>query len=159
MCGIAGIVSRAADLEAIGPMTEALSHRGPDGSGIWSDSLCALGHRRLAIIDLSDRGKQPLCNENEKVWIVFNGEIYNFQELRADLEHSGHKFTSHTDTEVIVHAYEQWGTKCLTRLRGMFAFAILDSREQYLFFAPYTYGINLIYSQHDDFPLSLGFAD
>jgi asparagine synthase (glutamine-hydrolysing) len=135
MCGIAGIVSQSADLEFIGPMTEALSHRGPDGSGIWSDGLCALGHRRLAIIDLSEKGKQPLCNESETVWIVFNGEIYNFQELRVELEGCGHKFNSHTDTEVIVHAYEQWGTACLKKLRGMFAFAIWDQQERRLFLA------------------------
>src|SRR5713101_1877442 len=135
MCGIAGIVSQSADLEAIGPMTAALSHRGPDGSGIWSDGLCSLGHRRLAIIDLSVKGKQPLCNESETVWIVFNGEIYNFQELRAQLELSGHKFNSHTDTEVIVHAYEQWGTECVKKLRGMFAFAIWDQPRRRLFLA------------------------
>ena len=135
MCGIAGIVSQSADLEAIGPMTAALSHRGPDGSGIWSDGLCSLGHRRLAIIDLSVKGKQPLWNEDETVWIVFNGEIYNFQELRAQLEHSGHKFNSHTDTEVIVHAYEQWGTDCVKKLRGMFAFAIWDQPKRRLFLA------------------------
>ena len=135
MCGIAGIVSQSADLELIGPMTAALSHRGPDGSGIWSDGLCSLGHRRLAIIDLSVKGKQPLCNEDETVWIVFNGEIYNFQELRAELEHSGHKFNSHTDTEVIVHAYEQWGTECVKKLRGMFAFAIWDQQKRRLFLA------------------------
>jgi asparagine synthase (glutamine-hydrolysing) len=135
MCGIAGIVSQSADLELIGPMTEAMSHRGPDGSGIWSDGLCSLGHRRLAIIDLSVKGKQPLCNENETVWIVFNGEIYNFQELRAELERSGHKFNSHTDTEVIVHAYEQWGTECVKKLRGMFAFAIWDQQKRRLFLA------------------------
>ena len=135
MCGIAGIVSQSADLEFIGPMTEALSHRGPDGSGVWSDGLCGLGHRRLAIIDLSEKGKQPLCNESETVWIVFNGEIYNFQELRVELEGCGHKFNSHTDTEVIVHAYEQWGTACLKKLRGMFAFAIWDQQERRLFLA------------------------
>ena len=135
MCGIAGIVSQSADLELIRPMTEALSHRGPDGSGIWSDGLCSLGHRRLAIIDLSVKGKQPLCNENETVWIVFNGEIYNFQELRVDLERSGHKFNSHTDTEVIVHAYEQWGTECVKKLRGMFAFAMWDQQRRRLFLA------------------------
>ena len=135
MCGIAGIVSQSADLELIGPMTGALSHRGPDGSGIWSDGLCSLGHRRLAIIDLSVKGKQPLCNENETVWIVFNGEVYNFQELRAELERFGHKFDSHTDTEVIVHAYEQWGTECVKKLRGMFAFAIWDQQKRRLFLA------------------------
>ena len=135
MCGIAGIVSQSADLQLIGPMTKALSHRGPDGSGIWSDGLCSLGHRRLAIIDLSEKGKQPLSNENSTVWIVFNGEIYNFQELRTELERSGHKFNSHTDTEVIVHAYEQWGTECLKKLRGMFAFAIWDQQKRRLFLA------------------------
>src|SRR6266446_2994415 len=117
MCGIAGIVSQSSDLELIGSMTQAMSHRGPDGSGTWADGLCSLGHRRLAIIDLSDKGKQPLCNENGTVWIVFNGEIYNFQELRTELERFGHKFDSHTDTEVIVHAYEEWGTECVKRLR------------------------------------------
>ncbi|HEX4920983.1 MAG TPA: asparagine synthase (glutamine-hydrolyzing), partial [Candidatus Bathyarchaeia archaeon] len=116
-------------------MTEAMFHRGPDGSGIWSDGLCSLGHRRLAIIDLSAKGKQPLCNENETVWIVFNGEIYNFQELRAELEGLGHKFNSHTDTEVIVHGYEQWGTECVKKLRGMFAFAIWDQQKRRLFLA------------------------
>jgi len=135
MCGIAGIVSQSSDLELIGSMTEAMSHRGPDGSGTWSDGLCCLGHRRLAIIDLSVKGRQPLCNENETVWIVFNGEIYNFQELRAELEHLCHKFNSHTDTEVIVHAYEQWGTDCVKRLRGMFAFAIWDRQKRRLFLA------------------------
>src|SRR5438552_11732051 len=135
MCGIAGIVSQSADLELIGPMTEALSHRGPDGAGTWSDGLCSLRHRRLAIIDLSAKGKQPLSNENQKVWIVFNGEIYNFQELRAELERFGHEFDSHTDTEVIVHAYEQWGTSSVKRLRGMFAFAIWDQQTRRLFLA------------------------
>jgi asparagine synthase (glutamine-hydrolysing) len=135
MCGIAGIVSQSSDLELIRPMTEAMSHRGPDGSGVWSDGLCSLGHRRLAIIDLSVKGRQPLCNEDETVWIVFNGEIYNFQELRAELESFGHKFSSHTDTEVIVHAYEQWGADCVKRLRGMFAFAIWDQQKRRLFLA------------------------
>ena len=135
MCGIAGIVSQSVNLQLIGPMTDAMSHRGPDGSGIWSDGLCSLGHRRLAIIDLSVKGKQPLCNENETVWIVFNGEIYNFQELRAELERFGHKFNSHTDTEVIVHAYEQWGDECVKKLRGMFAFAIWDQEKRRLFLA------------------------
>jgi asparagine synthase (glutamine-hydrolysing) len=135
MCGIAGIVSQSADLDVIGPMTGALSHRGPDGSGFWSDGLCSLGHRRLAIIDLSVKGKQPICNENQTVWIVFNGEIYNFQQLRAELDRFGHTFNSQTDTEVIVHAYEQWGTDCLRKLRGMFAFAIWDQQKRRLFLA------------------------
>jgi asparagine synthase (glutamine-hydrolysing) len=148
MCGIAGIVSQSSDLEFIGSMTEAMSHRGPDGTGIWSDGLCSLGHRRLAIIDLSAKGKQPLCNENETVWIVFNGEVYNFQELRAVLEGFGHKFTSHTDSEVIVHAYEQWGADCVKELRGMFAFAIWDQQRRRLFLARDRVGKKPLYYAH-----------
>ncbi len=135
MCGIAGIVSQSSDHTIIGPMTQAMSHRGPDGWGTWSDSLCSLGHRRLAIIDLSVKGKQPLSNETGSVWIVFNGEIYNFQELRKELERFGQEIDSHTDLEVIVHAYEQWGTECVKRLRGMFAFAIWDQPKRRLFLA------------------------
>src|SRR5215467_5098660 len=135
MCGIAGIVSQSSNLELVGVMTEAMRHRGPDGAGLWSDGLCSLGHRRLAIIDLSLKGKQPLCNEDETVWIVFNGEIYNFKELRAELERFGHRFNSQTDTETIVHAYEQWGSECVKKLRGMFAFAIWDQQKRRLFLA------------------------
>ena len=135
MCGIAGIISESADLNIIGAMTEALAHRGPDGAGAWSDGLCWLGHRRLAIIDLSERAKQPLSNEDKTVWTVFNGEIYNFQELRTELERCGHAFHSQADSEVIIHAYEQWGVNCLNRLRGMFAFAIWDQRQRCLFLA------------------------
>src|SRR5215471_266188 len=135
MCGIAGIVSPSSSLDLVGVMTEAMRHRGPDGAGLWSDGLCSLGHRRLDIIDLSVKGKQPLCNEDETVWIVFNGEIYNFKELRAELDRFGHRFNSHTDTEIIVHAYEQWGSECVKRLRGMFAFAIWDQQKRRLFIA------------------------
>ena len=116
-------------------MREALIHRGPDDSGLWSDGLCTFGHRRLAIIDLSPAGQQPICNEDRNVWIVFNGEVYNFQSLRRELESAGHKFTSHTDTETILHAYEEWGTDCVRRLRGMFAFAIWDQRRRRMFVA------------------------
>jgi asparagine synthase (glutamine-hydrolysing) len=150
MCGIAGIVSRSSDIELIASMTEALSHRGPDGSGTWTDGLCSLGHRRLAIIDLSVNGRQPLCNENETVWIVFNGEIYNFQELRGELESFGHKFNSQTDTEVIVHAYEQWGNDCIKKLRGMFAFAIWDQQKRRLFLARDRVGKKPLYYAHTD---------
>src|SRR5437868_5097730 len=135
MCGIAGIVSQSADIQPIGPMTEALSHRGPDGFGTWSDGLCSLGHRRLAIIDLSEKGKQPLSNESKTIWIVFNGEIYNFQDLRTELQGSGHEFGSQNDTEVIVHGYEEWGNECVKKVKGMFAFAIWDQRKRRLFLA------------------------
>jgi asparagine synthase (glutamine-hydrolysing) len=116
-------------------MADAQRHRGPDAWGVWSDPLCALGHRRLSIIDLSEAGRQPLSNEDGTVWITFNGEVYNFQELREELESLGHQFRTRTDTEAIVHAYEQWGPECVRRLRGMFAFAIWDQNKRRLFLA------------------------
>jgi asparagine synthase (glutamine-hydrolysing) len=137
MCGIAGIVSRSpSDLELqVEAMLEQERHRGPDDHGVWSDGLCALGQRRLAIIDLSPAGRNPMSNEDGSIWITFNGEIYNFQELRRELEGLGYRFRSRSDTETIVRAYEQWGIDCLRRLRGMFAFAIWDQRCRRLFLA------------------------
>jgi asparagine synthase (glutamine-hydrolysing) len=136
MCGILGEVGfqgRAG--RVLRPALEALRHRGPDASGVWSDGVCALGHRRLAILDLSDSGRQPLSNEDGSVWVTFNGEVYNFRALRRELEGLGHRFVTRTDTEVIVHAYEQWGERCVTRIRGMFAFAVWDQRRGRLFLA------------------------
>src|SRR5689334_3489797 len=153
MCGIAGIVSEpGADLEPrVRLMTEAMRHRGPDDWGVWSDAVCALGHRRLAIIDLSAAGRNPLSNEAGNIWITFNGEIYNFQQLKHELEQAGHQFRSRTDTEVIVHAYEQWGADCLSRLRGMFAFAIWDAARRRLFIARDRVGKKpLFYAQAGD---------
>lgn len=137
MCGIAGKVyaSGGAEPEVVARMLDAQRHRGPDAHGLWHDSHCALGHRRLSILDLSDAGRQPMGNEDGSLQITFNGEVYNFAELRAELEGLGHRFHSRTDTEVIVHAYEQWGVSCVQRLRGMFAFAIWDSRKRQLFAA------------------------
>src|SRR5437879_13524556 len=137
MCGISGIVSPGSPVSqrAVELSLDAQQHRGPDASGSWADGVCALGHRRLAIIDLSEAGRQPLSNEDGTLWITFNGEIYNFQALRQRLEGFGHRFRTGTDTEVIVHAYEQWGTECLRRLRGMFAFGIWDQRQRRLFLA------------------------
>jgi len=137
MCGIAGIVSSApCDLEArLLPMVDAQRHRGPDDAGLWWDSSCALGHRRLSIIDLSPAGHQPLSNPEGTVWITFNGEIYNFQELRANLEKFGYRFRTRTDTEVLLRAYQQWGIDCPKLLRGMFAFAIWDQPRRRLFMA------------------------
>src|SRR5688572_13309210 len=116
MCGIAGKVNRRSDV-AVDPvlirrMTDAISHRGPDGEGHYVQGPIGLGHRRLSIIDLSSAGAQPMCNEDQSVWIVFNGEIYNFQELREDLLKRGHRFKSGTDTEVIIHLFEEYGTDC-----------------------------------------------
>jgi asparagine synthase (glutamine-hydrolysing) len=137
MCGIAGIVSNnGVDLERLVlPMIEAERHRGPDDSDIWSDELCALGHRRLAIIDLSPAGRNPLSNEDGSIWITFNGEIYNFQQLRHELEGLGYRFRTRTDTEVVVSAYEQWGVEAIRRLRGMFAFGLWDRRQRRLLLA------------------------
>ncbi len=139
MCGIAGALRTrpGAELETSATlrMADSLRHRGPDAEGSWSDGICSLAHRRLSIIDLSEAGRQPLCNEDGTIWTVFNGEIYNFQELRAELKRAGHQFRTGTDTEVLVHGYEQWGTNCVRRLRGMFAFAIYDQRNRKLFLA------------------------
>ncbi len=144
MCGIAGAAwsSEAAPLlrETLERMTSAIRHRGPDDAGAYfstgesSGPGVALGFRRLSIIDLST-GHQPLANEDETVWIVFNGEIYNYRELRADLEARGHRFRTNTDTECIVHLYEDLGSECVNRLRGMFAFAIWDDRNKRLMLA------------------------
>lgn len=137
MCGIAGAVSGlGGDLEPrVKAMTDALWHRGPDDWGVWADELCCLGHRRLAIIDLSSAGRQPMANADGTIWVTFNGEIYNFQSLRAELEGLGHHFRTCTDSEILVHAYEQWGSECVKRLRGMFAFALWDPRQRRLFLA------------------------
>ena len=132
MCGIAGLFrirgeTTPADRFAVERMTAAETHRGPDDSGVFQDVHAVLGHRRLSIIDLSPTGHQPMCNEDGAVWVTYNGEIYNFAELAADL--GGHWFRSHCDTEVLLHGYEEWGMEgLLRRLRGMFAFAIYDSR-------------------------------
>src|SRR6185437_4154291 len=137
MCGIFGIASLNGPVSTddVPPALEAMRHRGPDADGTWADGLCALGHRRLAIIDLSEAGRQPLSNEDGTVWITFNGEIYNFPELRRELIGLGHRFRTATDTEAIVHAYEQWGPGCVRRLRGMFAFGIWDQSRRRLFLA------------------------
>jgi len=120
-------------------MGHPLKHRGPDDEGEVildsSEVSVGLGHKRLSIIDLSPAGKQPMANEDETIWITFNGEIYNFREIRKELEGKGHKFRSHSDTEVIVHLYEELGTKCLERLNGMFAFALWDAKQKSLFLA------------------------
>ena len=131
-------------------MTDAISHRGPDGEGQHADGMVGLGHRRLAIIDV-ERGRQPLSNEDGQIWVTFNGEIYNFRELRSDLTSTGHVFKTSSDTEVLVHAYEQWGRSCLDRLRGMFAFALWDANRQELFLARDRMGIKpLVYCDEPD---------
>jgi asparagine synthase (glutamine-hydrolysing) len=136
MCGIAGEVGAVGRVRgAVEDMTDALRHRGPDSGAVWADDHCVLGFRRLAIIDLSERGCQPMSDETGQLHLVFNGEIYNFQELRDQLQGMGHTFRSGTDSEVILYAYREWGTDCVSRLRGMFAFAVWDAPNRRLFVA------------------------
>jgi asparagine synthase (glutamine-hydrolysing) len=149
MCGIAGKLyldaQRPVDPDLVDRMLEILAHRGPDGVGKYLSGPIALGHRRLSIIDLSSNGAQPMCNENSTIWIVFNGEIYNYKELRNRLSQRGHIFRSMTDTEVIIHLYEEHGADCVRYLRGMFAFAIWDANRQRLFLARDRVGIKPLY--------------
>ena len=134
------------DCEAVARMNLAQAHRGPDASGQWNDSSAALGHRRLAIIDLSPRGNQPLCSEDGAVRLVGNGEIYNYRDLTAELRGMGHKFQSASDNEVLIHGYEAWGMEgLLKRLRGMFAFALYDQRRAVCYAARDRFGIKPLY--------------
>jgi asparagine synthase (glutamine-hydrolysing) len=139
MCGISGKLqfdsTQPVDACLIRRMNRVLRHRGPDDEGVYVDGNIGLGQARLAIIDLSPLGNQPMPNEDKTIWITYNGEIYNFLELRPGLERKGHRFSSNTDTEVIVHLYEEYGVECVKHLRGMFAFAIWDSNRQRLFLA------------------------
>lgn len=149
MCGIAGKIyldgQTPVDPALIQRMTDVIAHRGPDGEGKYVKGAVGLGHRRLSIIDLRPTGAQPMCNEDKTVWIVFNGEIYNYPELRAELIQKGHQFVSTSDTEVIVHLYEEFGQECVKRLRGMFAFAIWDEKKRELFLARDRVGIKPLY--------------
>ena len=133
MCGIAGFVTQRApapDVAHLERMRDVMRHRGPDDAGVWIDrterSVAGLAHRRLSIIDLSPAGHQPMANEDESIWLTYNGEIYNHQEVRQELLSRGHRYRSHTDSETILHAYEEWGDACVDRFRGMFAFALWD---------------------------------
>jgi asparagine synthase (glutamine-hydrolysing) len=154
MCGITGKVlldPRArVDEHLIRRMTDAILHRGPDDGGVWVDGPVGLGTRRLAIIDLSPRGHQPMANEDGSIHVTFNGEIYNFQELRPELERKGHRFRSDSDTEVLVHLYEEEGPACLARLKGMFAFALWDARTHTLLLARDRLGKKPLFYYHDD---------
>jgi asparagine synthase (glutamine-hydrolysing) len=148
MCGIVGVYNldgRPVAASVVKSMTDSLRHRGPDGEGLYVDGPIGLGHRRLAIIDLSPAGQQPMANATGEVLITYNGEIYNFQTLRVQLEALGHRFRSQTDTEVAVHAYETWGRHCVDRFNGMYAFAIWDGPQRCLFLARDRYGIKPLY--------------
>jgi asparagine synthase (glutamine-hydrolysing) len=143
ICGINGFTWN--DPSLIERMNQALEHRGPDDQSTYVDDKVSLGHCRLSIIDLSSAGRQPKTNEDETIWIVFNGEIYNFQEIRKVLEAKGHRFSSNSDTEVIIHAYEEWDTKCVEKFNGMWAFAIYDKNKNILFMSRDRFGVKPLY--------------
>src|SRR3989442_1069571 len=151
MCGIGGIASArgAVDPERLAAMSATLVHRGPDSDGSFVDGPIGLAARRLAIIDFAE-GDQPIANEDGSVVVVQNGEIYNYRELARELERVGHRFRTHCDTEVLVHAYEQWGTGFAERLRGMFAVAVWDARNRRLVLARDRYGIKPLYYRAAD---------
>jgi len=148
MCGIAGIMTfdgAPVVHGAIRRMTDAIAHRGPDGEGFHLEGPLGLGHRRLAILDLTDAGRQPLSYADGRYWITYNGEIYNFIEIRRDLEDKGYRFRTDTDTEVILASYDRWGLDCLLRFNGMWAFAIWDGAERRLFLARDRFGVKPLY--------------
>ena len=151
MCAICGVFdpsgAHPVDRKLLVAMRDSMKHRGPDDQGIYisEDGYLGLGHRRLSIIDLSTSGRQPMCNDGGSLWIVFNGEIYNFADHRADLARRGHRFRSQTDTEVILHLYEEHGVELVHKLRGMFAFAIWDVGQRRLFLARDRLGIKPLY--------------
>ena len=154
MCGICGTVNLA-DKALIKQMTSVLAHRGPDNSGfhVFEDDRVALGHCRLSIIDMSEKAHQPMFNDDRSLSIVYNGEIYNYKEIAAQLRAHGYRFKSKSDTEVVLCAYQQWGKKFLDKVNGMFAFAIWDRRKKELFAARDRLGIKPFYYclKHDQF--------
>ncbi len=148
MCGINGFSWK--DVSLIDFMNEAIKHRGPDDVGVYCDENVTMGHRRLSIIDLTSAGKQPMTNEDNSIWIVFNGEIYNFLEIKERQLKKKHEFRSATDTEVIIHAYEEWGASCVEKFNGMWAFAIYDKNKGQLFLSRDRFGIKPLYYYCDD---------
>ena len=159
MCGITGQFNfqrrEPVEPETIRRMADSIAHRGPDDEGYFISGPLGLGFRRLSIIDLAG-GHQPMSDAEETVWIVFNGEIYNFKELRAELEQRGHRFRTSSDTEVIIHGYKEWGTEVFNHLNGMFGLAIWDVRRKRLVVARDAMGIKLIYYRIADGQLTFG---
>lgn len=159
MCGIAGIFNlsgQPVSVSLLKRMTDIISHRGPDGDGFWIDSSIGFGHRRLSIIDLTPAGNQPMQTEDGSYIITYNGEVYNFQSIKLELEARGYQFKSKTDTEVVLKAYAEWGEKCILKFNGMFAFAIWNKRSQELFIARDRYGIKPLYYYYKDDILIFG---
>src|SRR5918912_3407824 len=151
MCGICGIVAlgRPAEADTVEAMARELDHRGPDGPGSFVAEGVALGFRRLAIIDLSDAGDQPFASEDGALQLVHNGEVYNYRELRKELESKGHRFRSATDTEVILAAYAEWGDRCVERFNGIWAFALWDERRRRLLCSRDRFGVKPFYYRFD----------
>ena len=147
MCGICGITWN--DQNLIRSMGQGIKHRGPEQEGFYIDDSISMCCERLKILDLSENAKQPLHNEDSSIWVVLNGEIYNFQEIKKELE-SKHRFYTNADTEVIVHAYEEYGEDCVHKLNGMFSFAIWDENNKQLMLARDRLGIKPLYYYHDD---------
>src|SRR5687768_12672325 len=155
MCGICGVVranGQAPDAETVRAMAHTMRHRGPDDEGVWRspDGRVALGHRRLSIIDLSPAGHQPMTDQSGRLWISFNGEIYNYQELREELRQLGHTFRTATDTEVILEAYREWGVDGVKKLNGMFAYALYDLDRERLFVARDRAGEKPLFYRHEN---------
>jgi len=148
MCGINGFSWK--DVSLITEMNQITNNRGPDDQGVYCDCSISLGHTRLSIIDLSDNGHQPMFNEDQSIWMVYNGEIYNFDTLRADLIEKGHFFKSNTDSEVIIHAYEEYGLDCVKKFNGMWAFSIYDKRNNTIILGRDQFGIKPLYYYVDD---------
>ncbi|MEK9628593.1 MAG: asparagine synthase (glutamine-hydrolyzing) [Nitrospinota bacterium] len=159
MCGITGLVhldNSPVSLPVLQDMTEAISHRGPDGEGHWIEGNVGLGHRRLSVIDLSIAGYQPMVSADHRFWLSYNGEVYNFRELREELKAKGYWFRSETDTEVVLNALAEWGTEALLRFNGMFALALWDRKERTLLLARDRYGIKPLYVSHQGNTFSFG---
>jgi asparagine synthase (glutamine-hydrolysing) len=148
MCGICGMIGPGADPDIVQRMNLSIAHRGPDGVGIYQEDGVVLGHRRLSIIDLVT-GKQPMTNEDQTVWVVFNGEIYNFQDLRRDLQEQGHRFATRSDTEVLIHGYEEYALDFLSRLDGIFAFALWDAQKKRLLLVRDYFGVKPLHYHFD----------
>ena len=145
MCGICGYIETRIEDSVLRLMVESLNHRGPDGEGQWTNQVAALGHNRLAIIDLTDAASQPMSTSDGRYVVVFNGEIYNYRELRSELQQAGETFQSASDTEVLLLGYRTWGRQVLDKLRGMFAFAVWDDYRKQLFLARDRIGIKPLF--------------
>ncbi len=159
MCGITGIFhvhGAPVPMDTLRAMTDIVKHRGPDGEGFWAEGGVGFGHRRLAIVDLSPSGHQPMRSSCGRLMLTFNGEIYNWRELRRELEKKGASFRTQSDSEVILEAYRAWGAKCVEKFNGMFAFALWDSRQSRMLLARDRYGIKPLYYRWDGQTLLFG---